>query len=75
MPEPVVEPSPPEARELRLLVPLLAQEASYFAASASTASFVVSSMKPGIVRRCASFGRGTLREMHAARALWLANAV
>jgi hypothetical protein len=33
MPEPSVEPSPPEAAESRLTVPLEAQEASYLAAS------------------------------------------
>ena len=44
MPVPVVEPMPPDARELRLVVPLLAQEASYFAASAKIESLVASSI-------------------------------
>src|ERR1700742_1972646 len=43
MPAPVVEPIPP-SREVRLLVPLLAQDASYFAASARMESFVETSM-------------------------------
>lgn len=33
MPEPSVEPNPPEADELRFVVPLEAHDASYFAAS------------------------------------------
>jgi hypothetical protein len=45
MPEPVVEPTPRDARELRFVVPLLAQEASYFAASARIASFFASSIE------------------------------
>ena len=49
MPVPVVEPIPPEVRELRLFVPLLAHEASYFAASARMESFLASSMN-GAVR-------------------------
>jgi RimJ/RimL family protein N-acetyltransferase len=53
-----VEPSPPEARELRFVVPLLAHEASYFAASARIASFLLSSMLPGKVRPPAAFGCG-----------------
>src|SRR5690349_19984469 len=38
MPDPVVEPSPPADDERRPPVPLLAHDASYFAASASSAS-------------------------------------
>jgi hypothetical protein len=33
MPDPSVDPKPPEADELRFVVPLEAQDASYFAAS------------------------------------------
>ena len=43
MPVPVVEPTPPW-RELRLIVPLLAQDASYLAASARIESFVPKSI-------------------------------
>src|SRR5688572_22504725 len=43
MPAPVVLPRPP-ALESRFIVPLLAQEASYFAASARIESFVARSM-------------------------------
>ncbi|MNE79825.1 hypothetical protein D3C80_1763460 [compost metagenome] len=38
MPDPSVEPSPPLAEEFRFVVPLEAQDASYFAASDKTAS-------------------------------------
>jgi len=44
MPVPIVDPSPP-ARELRLVVPLLAQDASYFAASTRIARFCWSSIR------------------------------
>ena len=47
MPWPMVEPSPWPSREWRLLVPLLAHEASYLAASASTASLDERSIKSG----------------------------
>jgi len=39
-----VEPIPPEIRDVRLVVPLLAQDASYFAASARIASLVAISI-------------------------------
>lgn len=45
MPVPVVEPMPLEPRELRFVVPLFAQEASYFAASARMASLRASSLR------------------------------
>ncbi|CUX10354.1 hypothetical protein AGR8A_Cc30220 [Agrobacterium fabrum str. J-07] len=38
MPDPSVEPNPPDAAELRFTVPLDAQDASYFAASERMAS-------------------------------------
>ncbi|MNL71504.1 hypothetical protein D3C87_1966640 [compost metagenome] len=38
MPDPSVEPSPPDAAELRFVVPLEAQDASYLAASERMAS-------------------------------------
>lgn len=41
MPDPVVEPMPPELSELRLVEPEEAQEASYFAASERIASFSI----------------------------------
>jgi hypothetical protein len=41
----VVEPIPFDAREFRFVVPLLAQEASYFAASARIANSLSSSIE------------------------------
>jgi hypothetical protein len=43
-----VEPIPPELCELRFVVPLLAQDASYFAASARMASLRSSSMDEAV---------------------------
>ena len=49
MPAPVVDPSPVVPRELRFVVPLLAQDASYFAASAKIESFCCKSIGAGNV--------------------------
>jgi hypothetical protein len=53
MPVPVVEPIPFEVRELRFVVPLLAQDASYLAASAKIASLVASSIMSLKIRAAA----------------------
>src|SRR5690349_8534494 len=48
MPMPVVEPMPPPAVDLRAAPPLLAHDASYFAASARILSFASKSMQEGL---------------------------
>src|ERR1043165_2431615 len=57
MPIPSVDPMPRPSSDDRLLEPLDAQDASYFAASASTASFLCRSIQPqSLLERCQRSG-------------------
>ena len=67
MPEPSVEPRPPLAAELRLTVPLDAQDASYFAASERIANRSFSDLFIIMFTICSFLRRQAVDRDHALR--------